>query len=242
MQITIDTKLKLLAGLPITVETFGLIRPLILKEIIEYGYDKYIRMLNMMCLTNEHFGENLPKEFNEFDVLLLVSDDEVKGFLKESLQLFLQDEIHLFPENQVIAVGTNEKDLRIINRKNFLDIRKIIQLQNYVLSVEDSENVSLKDEKAKEVAERMRKAREEVKRIKNKDNLEEESDFFDLLSSISSKSNSMNKIELLNLTIFQIYEEFKRLNHIDQYQTNIMAMLQGAKNIKLKHWSSKIKI
>ena len=51
---------------------------------------------------------------------------------------------------------------------------------------------------------------------------------------------NISKKDLLNYTMFQIYDEYKRLIHIDQYDTNIMALMQGAKNVKLKHWSSKI--
>jgi hypothetical protein len=242
MQITIDTKLKLLAGLPLEVEYYGEIKPLLLKEIISFGYDNYLKMLNILCLKKDKLMNNPHEDLTEFDVLLQLGDENVHDYLKESLEFFLQDKVTLVPSSQLIVVGSNEKNLRPITRKNFGDIRTVIQLQNYVLSVEEDYDVKSKDDKAKEVAERMKKARDEVKRIKKKDtNEESETDFFDLISAISSKSYSLNKIELLNLTMFQIYEEFKRLNHIDQYETNILAMLQGAKGVKLKHWSSKIK-
>jgi hypothetical protein len=242
MLITIDTKLKLLAGLPLQVENYGEIKPLILKEIISFGYDNYLKMLNILCLKKDKLMNNPPEDLNEFDVLLHLGDEHVHTYLKESLEFFLQDKVTLVPSSQIIVVGSQEKNLRAITRKNFNDIRTVVQLQNYILSVDDDYNIKSKDDKAKEIADRMKKAREEVKRIKKKEtNEESDTDFFDLLSAISAKSYSLNKIELLNLTMFQIYEEFKRLNHIDQYETNISAMLQGAKGVKLKHWSSKIK-
>jgi hypothetical protein len=241
MQITIDTKLKLLAGLPIEVEEYGLIYPLKLREIIEYGYTDYLGKLNILAVTKEQLLKEVPEDLNEFDVLLTLGDKNINDFLKESLSLFLQDDIHLYKESQLIAVGNTKENLRVINRKNFMDIRKVIQLQNCLISTDDVE-INPKDEKAKEIAERMRKAKEEVNRIKKKEDELNETDFFDMLSAITCKSNSISKIELMDLTIFQIYEEFKRLNHIDQYQTGVLALMQGAKNVKLKHWSSKISI
>ena len=245
MQITIDEKLKLLAGFPLEVETFGLIYPLRLGEIIEYGYQNYLQRLNLMCLKKEDLlkGIDLPEEITDLEVLLILSDEFVKDSLKESLEFFFKAPVTLYPDKGVIAVGDENTEIRVITNKNFDDIRYVLQLQNYLISVEGADRLQLKDEKAKAVAERMKKAKEEVERIKKKESDgENDSDFFDLLSSISSKSNSINKFQLLDLTIFQIYEEFKRINAIDQYETGIMAMLQGAKGVKLKHWSSTIKI
>lgn len=241
MQITIDVKLKLLAGLPIEVEDYGLIHPLKLREIIDYGYTNYLGKLNVIAVDKEQLMKEVPEGLNEFDLLLTLGDKNINNLLKESLSLFLKEEVHVYKEEQMIAVGSTKEDLRLINRKNYMDIRKILQLQNCMLSADDIE-VSAKNDKAKEVAEKMKKAKEEVNRIKKKEDELNDTDFFDMLSSISSKSNSISKFDLMDLTIFQIYEEFRRLNHIDQYETGVLALLQGAKNVKLKHWSSKISI
>jgi hypothetical protein len=241
MQITIDNKLKLLAGLPIEVEDLGLVHPLKLKEIIEYGYSEYLSNLNVFAVKKEQMFKDVPEGLNEFDVLLTLGDLNINLMLKEALSFFLKDEIFLYKEKQLIIVGTNDDNFRIINRKNFMDLRKVIQVQNYLISADDIE-ANPKNEKAKEVKERLKKSKEEVNRIKKKEDELDETDFFDMLSAISSKSNCISKIDVMELTIFQIYEEFKRLNHIDQYETGILALLQGAKNVKLKHWSSKISL
>lgn len=240
MLLTIDTKLKLLAGLPIEVENFGKIKPITIQQMIEFGFEKYMKCLNLFCVTKDQFIENPPEELTEFDVLFLLGDENVLELLKEALVFFMQDEVHLFKDSGVIAVGANQKNLKLITRKNFHDIRTIIQLQNYVLSVEDNASIQAKDDRAREIAERMKRAKDQVNKIKSRETGEMETDFFDLLSAISSKSHSINKLDLLQMTVFQIYEEFRRLSHIDQYETNISAMLQGAKNVELKHWSSKI--
>jgi hypothetical protein len=243
MQITIDVKLRLLAGMPIHVDTFGLIKPLTVREIIEYGYEKYIAKLNIIALNKEQIvNKDISDEFNEFDILFLLGDESVNNLLKQSLEFFFKEEVHLVKDQQVIVVGSEQENFKLINRKSYMDIRKILLMQNGILSVDDEMNLKSKDEKAKAIAERMKKAQEEVKRIKSKDGESNDTDFFDLLSSISSKSSSMNKLNIFDLTMFQVYEEFKRLNLIDQYHTNIKALLAGAKSVKLKHWSSKIKI
>lgn len=41
------------------------------------------------------------------------------------------------------------------------------------------------------------------------------------------------------MTIYQIYDEFNRLVMVDDFSTNIKALLAGAKDIDIKHWSAK---
>lgn len=245
MQITIDEKLKLLAGLPILCEGYGKIKPKKIKEIIEVGYTHYMSHLNLMTITKQDINPTLPTELTDFDVLFYLSDDLVQQNLKETFEFFLDDKVTIYKEDGLLVVGNeeSEEDVRVIHQGNFDNIRKIIQLQNGLASVDDVMDKVNQSDKAREIAERMKKAKDEINKIKRKDgNEEDESDFFDMLSAISSKSQTVSKIDLLDFTMFQIYEEFKRICIIDQYTFNVMALMQGAKNIKLKHWSSKIKI
>lgn len=247
MNITIDVKLQLLAGLPIEVTKVKQIRPLKLKEIIKFGYSNYLEKLNILTLTKDKLLENLgddfvkqlPNDINEFDIMFSLSEESMQNLLKECLEFFLEEKITNFPKEQCMMFGS-EEDIKLIHRKNYSVIKDVILLQNYILPFDD-DVVTPKNEKAKIVSERMKKAKDEVKRIKTKEQGEMESDFFDMVSAISSKSYSLNKIDVMELTMFQIYEEYKRLSFIDQYHVNIQAMLQGAKNIKLQHWSNKIK-
>lgn len=243
MQITIDERLKLLTGLPIHVETFGKIKPKTLRQILEMGYTKYMSLLNLMTVTKEDLSSEFPEELSNFDVLFTFSDSNVHQNLKESFEYFLDDKVTFYREQGLIVVGNQDskEDIRVIHHKNFDDIRYCIKLQNGLVNVDEDEQVITESDKAKEINERMKKAREEVNRVKKKEGIDDDSDFFDMISAITSKSNNINKLQILDYTMFQLYEEFKRICFIDQYDTNVKAMIGGAKNVKLKHWSSKIK-
>jgi hypothetical protein len=239
MQTTIDNRLRLLTGKPIDIDNFGNINPLNLGQIIDKGYMDYLLYLNVFCFKKEQFMENAPEELLIFDFLMLAEDEYVQELLTNALEFFLQDKITIIKEKFLIAVGTTKENLKFINRLNYEDICYVIQIQNFMRSVDNDLDVFDKNDKAKEIQDKLNKSREEVKRVKNKENNDIESDFYDLLSSLSTKGN-INKKDLLNYTMFQIYDEYKRLIHIDQYDTSILALMQGAKNVKLKHWSSKI--
>ena len=239
MQTNIDTKLKLLTGKPIEVDHFGNIHPLILEDIIEIGYMEYLKLLNVFCFKKEHFMHNAPEELLIFDFLMLAEDEYVHDLLKTALEFFLKEQVIIIKEKFLIAVGSTKENLKFINRLSFEGICHAIQIQNSVKSVDDDKENFEKNEKAKQIQDKLNKTRAEIQRVKNKENNEVDADFYDLLSSISAKGN-INKNDLLKYTMFQIYDEYKRLIHIDQYNTNISAIMQGAKNVKLKHWSSKI--
>lgn len=239
MQTTIDDRLRLLAGKPVLAEDFGYIPPLTLGEVIDKGYMEYLKYLNVFCYKKEQFMDNAPEELLIFDFLLMAEDDFVHTLLKESLEFFLKEQVTIIKEKHIIAIGSTKENLKFINRINYENICYVVQIQNYMKSVDDDTNVFDKNDKAKEIQEKLNKSREEVKRLKNKENDEVESDFYDIISALSIKGN-INKNDLLNHTMFQIYDEYKRLIHIDQYDTNVMALMQGAKGVKLKHWSSKI--
>jgi hypothetical protein len=241
MLLTIDNKLKLLAGLPIEIKDFGRVKPLTLREVIDKGYSNYLNLLNILCVTKEHFIKQSTNELKMFDMFFLFADDDVRAWLLNALEFFLQEKVKILEKDQMILVGNEVKDYKLITRSNFEQIAKTIQMQNYIGIVEENAETIIKNDKAKQVKEKLNKSKSQIEKIKKKEDGDLESDFYDVISSISSKSSGMNKLNVFDLTIFQIYDEYKRLIHIDQYNTGISAMLQGAKNVKLQHWSSKIK-
>ncbi len=69
---------------------------------------------------------------------------------------------------------------------------------------------------------------------------EEQIDISDIISAVSQKSNTVDIFNIWNLTLYQLYDAYTRLELIDGYEFSIKAMMAGAENVDLKHWSSKI--
>lgn len=138
----------------------------------------------------------------------------------------------------------DEDKIKIIHRDNFDDIVKIVRLQNYLEQPEEAvEEEEPADEEARKLLEHMKEMRkkvEEKKRQQSEDGEEANIDIADIVSAVSSKSNSVNKLNIWDFTIYQIYDEYARLELIDNYDFGIRAMMAGAKEVDLKHWSSKL--
>lgn len=138
----------------------------------------------------------------------------------------------------------DEDKIKIIHRDNFDDIVKIVRLQNYLEQPEEAvKEEETADEEARKLLEHMKEMRkkvEEKKRQQSEDGEEANIDIADIVSAVSSKSNSVNKLNIWDFTIYQIYDEYARLELIDNYDFGIRAMMAGAKEVDLKHWSSKL--
>lgn len=153
--------------------------------------------------------------------------------------------------NDVVDLKTvdnlTEDDLTVIHRDNFDEIVDVVKYQNYLKKPEVKEEVlNPVDEATKKLMEDMEKNRQKVeqknkaKRISENGGKEDSNDISDIISAISSKSNSLNKLNIWELTIHQIYDEYSRLELIDNYDFSIKAMMAGAEKVDLRHWSSKI--
>ncbi|NUJ17378.1 hypothetical protein FKN04_12385 [Bacillus glycinifermentans] len=138
----------------------------------------------------------------------------------------------------------SDGELKVVNRDNFDDIVEAVKLQNYLKKPKENkdEDINPADEETKKLMERMKELNEKVKEKKRQQTQgeDEEINISDIVSAVTAKSNSINKLNVWDHTLYQLYDEYARLELIDNYDFSIRAMMAGAEKIDLKHWSSKI--
>lgn len=138
----------------------------------------------------------------------------------------------------------SDGELKVVNRDNFDDIVEAVKLQNYLKRPKENkdEDINPADEETKKLMERMKELNEKVKEKKRQQTQgeDEEINISDIVSAVTAKSNSINKLNVWDHTLYQLYDEYARLELIDNYDFSIRAMMAGAEKIDLKHWSSKI--
>lgn len=246
----IDLKLKLFAGRAINAEGYGDITPLTVREVVDVGYSEYMKCLNIMTLTAKDFFEDAPEELHVLELLMIFGGQEIESAFEQALALFLHGEIILDKDECRAFVKKSEDEINVVTKDNYHEIQEVIKWQNYINSFEEKKlenNFDPVDEETRKLKEQMdavAKRRDELKKKQKQNSSSDEEDegdidFFDILSAISSKSYSVNELDALNLTVYQVYRKFKRMEIIDQYDISIKSILAGAKDVKLKHWSSK---
>ena len=252
-----DLRLSLLAGAVIKIGDLE-IKPYSVGEIIQYGYVKYMTAIRGVMLDLSDFdlethdperAEVLKQHgvYTAFDVYYRFSGLEMRQMLINGLSvIFRTNEIQVFDDKDYLIIGENqdsEKQL-IVNRDNFEQIIKVVKLQNYLevdLGQAVSDELEAVDEKTRELLEIQKKMREKLKRAKSKanDSENESADFSSIVSAITVKSHHINKLNVWGMTLYQIYDELNRLMMIDDYSTNIKAIMAGAKDVDIVHWSAK---
>lgn len=241
----LDLKLLLQSGESIYINSLVKdVKPLTLRQIIKYGYSNYLTKLQLMTLeANDLLGEKLEGfDVNVFDIYVELSGDEIRQEVESALELFFQDKVIIDKEEKIIIIGDDVETARVIDRDNFDLVREVIKFQNCIKVVgKDAIVVQEESEAVRRIREKLQKGKETVAKIKREeDDSEVDIDISDIISAVSSKSNSLNKITVYDLTLYQLYEEIKRLEMIDQYYLGIKSLMAGAKEVNLKHWSNKL--
>lgn len=213
----------------------------------------------------EEFKEGL----TAFDFLIKFGGDEIQGSLLDALKVLLRtDDVKMITDkdigidfvklgmlekfkssdgsfyydlNEEIIDEIEDKEVKIINRDNFDDISTIIKYQNYMAKVNTEEKEEPANEEARKLIEKMSQFNKKVEDIKSR--REDKSDAPSLptiISSVSARSNGINKLNIWKLTMYQLFDEFIRLQEIDAFEISVKAKMAGSKDKDISHWSSEI--
>lgn len=214
-----DLKLRLLAGLPIDVEGIGLLYPLTIKEIIEFGESRYNDLLSCLLVNNSQkiLGLDLPRDISNFDIFTLYSYGN-----QQFRQLIIEGLILLFRNECTYKDGFYYfTDLQVFLTEDIFDnLQNILRLVNKLpLDVEPDYNPA--NERARNFIEKMQKSK------KKKPKTVSEMNLHSIISGVAWKSFNTNLEAILKLTIYQLYDAFDRLEHIDNYSFTLSALHAG---------------
>lgn len=241
-----DLELMLLAGEDMNVGNIN-IKPLDLRTIIREGYSIYNEYLAVVTSEIKDFIDTkevkIPEEMTVMDLILSSGNERLIKKFVNGLAFFLGEEDFVFDDEIGLIFGDIDgefDDLKIVNHENFDELADVIRYQNCAKPPEEKEKYNPKNSKAKAIIERLKKAKEKVKEAKKSKDGDSNIDFYSIVSSVSTKSNSINKMNVWDLNMYQLYDEYKRLEMISGYDTSILAMCNGAEIKNLKHWSERI--
>lgn len=226
MQLTEDIELKLLHGLPLYVDDIE-IKPFTLSEITKLGlsnYWQYISLLVADIPKTEEYKEY--EDITMFEVYLHLPD---KTYFIDALKTILRAEkVRTIEGESVVFI-----DNKVIDRDKYENIKQIIIWQNCIDLNKKNEFNPMNDE-----ARRLIELMEEQERIvRNKKGNKGNISFSTQINALATKSNDLNIFKVFDLTMYQFSKIFNRTIMIDNYQTQIMATIQGAKIDDMKHWT-----
>lgn len=191
----------------------------------------------------EGLMESIAMIMNTEDVRIIEGNVIVIDFFKNGI--LIEDEDGELIIDKEIIENVSEDKLMMIHRDNFDDFVEAIKIMNYLKkpASKESREENPADDATKELMEQMKRNNERIAKIKKNEKNDDESndiDISDIISAVTVRSNSINKFNVWDLTLAQLYDEYARLELIDNYDFSIKAMMAGAGEIDLKHWSSRL--
>lgn len=236
-----DLSMICLLGKPFNFEGIGFLHTLTLNEISDISFEKYNQILSMLCVSEQDIREmlnveNVDAKIEPFEFLLyncFYSEVSFRDRIFEAFKIFLKEDIFINEEGY-FSVGSIDSDRKIhkLNYNYFVDILKY---QNCIQKQKEEIKLKSKNDKVKEYLKKLQKAKAEYN-----EKFEEQTQIGDIVSSVCAKHPSINLLNVGNLTLYQLIDQYKRLNMIDEYFINIESLLHGASNedVKITHWSS----
>jgi hypothetical protein len=178
--------------------------------------------------------DKLPQGTSTYDLLVIncFYNEEYRNKVINGLNLFLKEDIQFDRDYLVFIVGSDD---RLINKDNYEQLRYVLRVQN---GLNNEDEFKPTDNKAQSIIERLKQMRKKYAK-NNNDNTQT---LADVISALCAKHPSINLLNVKDLTLYQVFDQFRRLNAIDNYFINVDSLMHGASDddVTLKHWSMKI--
>lgn len=242
-------ELILLSGDNFEIEGIGNIKQPKLKNIKLIGNDVYYTYINMLLISLEEYlyavkCEHMISEFRKngitkFDIFTDNVDERqlfiyILSFFIEG-NVFYQDRKFIIEKIIIDKNGKEEKKYGCVNKNNYQQFLEVICEINYIKLCKQEENYA--SEKARKIAEKIQQAKDKRKNLSQKESYS----LSDIISSVSVKSSSYNLFNIWDLTIYQLYDQFQRLNILDEFDIETMNYAYYGGERKIKTWARKLK-
>lgn len=243
MRNNLDVKIKLLQGNPVPVNDYFNFTPKTLEDIADMSFSKTMLLVNIFFIDLNKIKasfSSLPEldKASPFQTLLLLLSQGGQKEIEETKKQII-DSLNFFTDSEWFFDEIIHNNKVPLTEEDWFRIRELIAIE---FGIDDSEpeEYNLANEKAKQFREKRKQLENQVKKIKEKK--QDENDFSDLISAVAAKTPGINIVSVWQLTMYQITDQLKRINLIDTYEFNLRALLAGAdsKKIDVQHWTSKI--
>lgn len=239
-----DYRLALMTGVDIPVPELQLVlhQPTI-KEISMVGEQDFFIGIQLLCVKKELYiqDESLLANTTNFQIFMTMINDKQMVDKKDCvLQVFTL----LLPQHQVIftprSIILKNGEINItIDEGNFEALQEVLTEQ-FCLKGSGQEQFNPKGKKAKEIAQKLMKARQKVAAIKAKQG-GNGSMFAQYISTLVVGLGSLNMIDAIGLTMYQLYDLVERYSLYLNWDIDIRSRMAGAKADKpVENWMKPI--
>ena len=239
-------ELQIASGIDIPDETFGLtIHQPKIKEIAMLGEQNYFLALQMMKFNKDTLKITTPGA-TDWDVFQKVLGEKIDGIkntralIRNFMQLFVIGHLNIGPRSLMIETGSEIKNIEPEQLRDFQALLAQVGGAS-LLQESDKDDFHAKSKRAKEIAEKMKKARAKIAKMKAAElNLDQNSHkgFLARYMKVAEIGTANSIEDINNMTLLQLNNLVQAYYAWESYDLDIRARLAGSKNDKqLIHWS-----
>ena len=227
-----DMRLALMCGSDIPVPECQLtVHYPRLKEIALVGDADFFTGIQTLCVNKNMItqGETLLTNTNNFQIFMTIMQEKETADKKEAVKLIFP---LIFPKHQMlltprsIVMNSNEASVTI-DDSNFEPLQAVLSSIFCINSGPmETQSFNPQGQKAKEIAEKLMRARQRVAAQKNEGN---GSIFAQYISVLTVGLNSMSLQDCENLTMYQLFDLVERYMLYVNWDLDIRSRLAGAK-------------
>lgn len=239
-----DYRLALATGVDIPIpELQTVVHQPTIKEVSMLGEKDFFTGVQLLCIQKTMYveDETLLANTTNFQIFMTMMNEKQIADKRECVVqtlslLFPTAKIIFTPRSLIINQGETSS---IIDEGNFEILQQILQ-EIFCLNKTDQQTFNPGNKKAKEIADKLMKARQKVAAAKAKDQ-GDGSMFGQYLSILTIGVGSMTLNDCINLTMYQLYDLVERYTLYMNWDLDIRSRLAGAKGDKpIENWMKPI--
>ena len=238
-----DYRLGLMTGVDLPIPALELVihQPTI-KEISMVGEQDFFIGIQLLCVDKKLYIEDeaLLETTSNFQIFMTMINESQMADKKNCV---IQVMGLLFPDYKAIftprSIVLNQKEANVtIDEGNFEILQELLREQ-FCLKGSGQEQFNPQSKKAKEIAQKLMKARQRVAQAKAQEN--SGSMFSQYLSVLTVGLGSMTLRECMELTMYQLYDLVERYSLYINWDIDIRSRMAGAKGDKpIDNWMKNI--
>lgn len=230
-----NISLALMTGIDIPIPECSVVlhQPTI-EEISFLGEEEFLMGVNCLCIDKDNFVQDdeasasAIEQINNFQLLLMLIEQDKSNQTRQKIQSTLK---LIFPSYSIIFTPraimlNNNGESFIVDERNFESLQLICR-QVFCVHKTDGDKFNPQGAKAKEIAQKLLKARKRVAELKAQEN-PCSSVLGQHISVLAVGLHSMSLKDLTHCTIFQIYDLMERFGLYTGYDMDMRARLAGA--------------
>lgn len=239
-----DYSLALIAGIDIPIPECQLIlhQPSI-KEIAYIGERHFFTGIQYLCLQKNTVveDERLLSTTSNFQIFMTIMNERETADKKADV---LQVLTVLFPSYTTILTPrsilfSKDRESFMVDENNFESLQQVLS-EVFCLKHSDQTSYNPANQKAKEIADKLMKARQKVAQLKAQES-GESSVLAQYVSTLTVGLGSMSLTACLDLTLYQLYDLMERYSLYINWDIDLRSRLVGGKPDKpVENWMKNI--